>query len=165
MNDAAKNCSIGELKLLAVVCRLEKFRFYLYGEVVYLYTRHQVLEPLNFCSQTQRQNSARLTRWLDGIVHFDISIKHSAGNDLALTDYLSRHLTKETTTEETHGEEYLINTLSELFKLNHKHGRQLNTDRKFRSTGQSAHMILKANREQPIKLLPQKKIHFRRQFK
>ena len=43
LNDAEKNYSIGALELLAVVWGLEKFRIYLYGKVVHLYTNHQVL--------------------------------------------------------------------------------------------------------------------------
>ena len=38
--DAEENSSIGELELLAVVRRLEKIRFYLYGKVGHLYTDH-----------------------------------------------------------------------------------------------------------------------------
>ena len=37
-NDSKKNCSIGDLDLLAVEWGLEKFRFYLYGKKVFLYT-------------------------------------------------------------------------------------------------------------------------------
>ena len=80
-----------------------------------------------------------------------------AGKNLALTDYLSRHPTEEATTEENHVEEYLINTLSELFKLNHIYGQLLNTDRKFQSTNQSADMTLKVNRESTNEIaLPKK---------
>ena len=43
--DAEKIYSIGELELLAVVWELEKFRFYLYGKVIHLYTDHQASEP------------------------------------------------------------------------------------------------------------------------
>ena len=46
LNDSEKNYSIGELELIAVVWGLEKFRFYLYGKKVFLYTDHQALEPL-----------------------------------------------------------------------------------------------------------------------
>ena len=45
LNDSEKNYSIGEL--LAVVWGLEKFRFYLYGKKIHLYTDHQALAPLN----------------------------------------------------------------------------------------------------------------------
>ena len=80
MNDV-ENYWIGELELLAVVCGLEKIRFYLYGKVVYLYTDHQALEPLIKPNRTHRQYSAQLTRWLDRLAYIDISIKHTAGKN------------------------------------------------------------------------------------
>ena len=46
LNDTEKKYSIGELELLAVVWGIEKFRFYLYGKRVHLYTDHQALESL-----------------------------------------------------------------------------------------------------------------------
>ena len=44
LNNTEKQYSIGELELLAVVLGLEKFRFYLYGNKVHLFTKHQPLE-------------------------------------------------------------------------------------------------------------------------
>ena len=41
----------------------------------------------------------------------------------------------------------MINNLPEHFKLNHKYGQLLNTDRKFRPTDQLTNMTLTANRE------------------
>ena len=63
LNESEQNYSIGELELLAVVWGLEKFRFYLYGKKVLLYTDHQALEPLIKRNRCNRQYSARLTRW------------------------------------------------------------------------------------------------------
>ena len=74
LNETEKKYSIGELELLAVVWGLEKFRFYLYGKKVHLYTDHQALEPLIKRNRSNKQYSARLTRWLDRLTHFDISI-------------------------------------------------------------------------------------------
>ena len=122
LNDAEKDYSIGERELLAVVWRLEKVRFYIYGKVVHLYTDHQALAPLIKRNQAYRRYSARLTRWVDRLAHFDISIKHTAGKSLVLTDYLSSHPTEEATTEETHDQEYVINILSELFKAKPNYG-------------------------------------------
>ena len=89
LNDTKKKYSIGELELLAVVWGLEKFRFYLYGKKVHLYTDHQALEPLIKRNRSNKQYSARLTRWFDRLTHFDISIQHIAGSNLKFTDYLS----------------------------------------------------------------------------
>ena len=65
LNDTEKKYSIGELELLAVVWGLEKFRFYFYGRKVHLYTDHQALELLTKRNRSNKQYSARLTRWLD----------------------------------------------------------------------------------------------------
>ena len=80
LNDREKNHSIGELKLPAVVLGLENFRFYLYGKEVHLYTGHQALEPLTKCNRKNQQYTARLTRWLDRLAHFDIAVQHTAGS-------------------------------------------------------------------------------------
>ena len=122
LNDTEKKYSIGELELLAVVWGLEKFRFYLYGKKVYLYTDHQALEPLIKRNRSNRQYSARLTRWLDRLTHFDISIQHIAGSNLKFTDYLSRNPVGGATPEEIYDEEYVINILTEQAKLNIKYG-------------------------------------------
>ena len=122
LNDTEKKYSIGELELLAVVWGLEKLRFYLYGKKVYLCTDHQALEPLIKRNRSNRQYSARLTRWLDRLTHFDISIQHIAGSNLKFTDYLSRNPVGRATLEEIYDEEYVINILTEQAKLNIKYG-------------------------------------------
>ena len=91
LNETGKKYSISELELLAVVWGLEKFRFYLYGKKVHLYTAHQALEPLIERNRSNKQYSASLTRWLDRLTHFDLSIQHIAGSNLQFTDYLSRN--------------------------------------------------------------------------
>ena len=91
LNDTEKNYSIGELELLAVVWGLEKFRFYLYGKKIFLYTDHQAMEPLIKRNRSNHHYSARLTRWLDRLAHFDIAVQHIAGKNLKFTDYLSRN--------------------------------------------------------------------------
>ena len=78
LNDSEKKYYIGELELLAVVWGLEKFRFSLDGKKVHLYTDHQALEPLIKRNRSNKQYSARLTRWLDRLTHFDKSIQHIA---------------------------------------------------------------------------------------
>ena len=121
-NDTEKKYSIGELELLAVVWGLEKFRFYLYGKKVHLYTDHQALELLIKRNRSNNQYSARLTRWLDRLTHFDISIQHIAGNNLKFTYYLSRTPVGGATPEESYDEEYVINILSEQAKLTIEYG-------------------------------------------
>ena len=123
LNDTEKSYSIGELELLAVVWGLEKFRFYLYGKKIYLYTDHQALEPLIKRNRCNKQYSARLTRWLDRLAHFDIAIQHIAGSNSKFTDYLSRNPVGGATPEDNYDEEYVnISVLSEQAKLNINYG-------------------------------------------
>ena len=89
---------------------------------MYLYTDHQALEPLIKRNRCNKQYSARLTRWLDRLAHFDIAIQHIAGNNLKFTDYLSRNPVEGATPEDNYDEEYVINILSEQAKLNAKYG-------------------------------------------
>ena len=107
---------------MAVVWGLEKFHFYLYGKKVFLYTDHQALEPLIKRNRCDRQNSARLTRWLDRLAHFTIAIQHIAGSNLKFTAFLSRNPVANATTEDVYDEQFVINILSEKAELDRKYG-------------------------------------------
>ena len=87
LNDAENNYSISELEILAVVWWLERFRIYLYGKQVQLFWDHQALEPLLKRNKANKQYSAGLTRWLDGLNHFDISLKHTSDRKIKFTDF------------------------------------------------------------------------------
>ena len=123
MKETEKKYSIGELELLAVVWGLENFRFYQYGKKVHLYTDHQALKPLIKQNRCNKQYSGRLTRWLDRLQHFDISIQHIASSNLKFTDYLIRNPVGGATPDENYEEEYVINILPEHAKLYLEHRR------------------------------------------
>ena len=84
---------------------------------------HQALEPLIKRKRCNKQNSARLTRWLDLLAHFDISIQHIARSNLKFTDFLSRNPVKFALTENMYDEQYVVNILTEPVELNLKYGR------------------------------------------
>ena len=123
LNDAEKKYSIGELELLAVVWGLERFRFHLYGKQVQLFSDHQALEPLLKRNKTNKQYSARLTRWLDRLNHFDICLKHTAGKEIKFTDFISRNPTENPESEENYEEEFVINAIAQLATVNARIGR------------------------------------------
>ena len=54
-------------------------------------TDHQALQPLLKRNRAHKQYSARLTRWLDRLSHFDVNVKYTAGKNIPVTEYLSRH--------------------------------------------------------------------------
>ena len=73
-------------------------------------------------NRCNRQNSARVTRWLDRLAHFDIAIQHIAGSNLKFTDFLSRNPVENASNEDVYDEQYVINILSEQAELNAKYG-------------------------------------------
>ena len=87
---------------------------------LHLYTDRQALEPLIKRNRSIKQNSARLTRWLDR--HFDISIQHIDGSSLKFTDFLSRNPKGGATLEEKYDEENVINILAVQAELKLKYG-------------------------------------------
>ena len=76
-----------KIELLAVISGLEIYRFYLYRKKVFLFTDHQALKPLNERNRCKRQNSARLTSWLDWLATFEIAIQHIAGSNRKFPEF------------------------------------------------------------------------------
>ena len=122
LSDTEKKYAINELKLLAVVWGLEHFRLYIYGKRIKLLTDHQALGPLIKRNRSSKTYSARLTRWLDRLAHFQINVKHIAGKHLAPTSYLSRNPTAPLQTDDAYDEEYVINNILPHYKFITKHG-------------------------------------------
>ena len=121
-SDTEKKYAINELELLAVVWGLEHFRLYVYGKPIELITEHQALEPLNKRNRTNKTYSARRTRWLDRLAHFDINIKHIAGKHLAQTEYLRRNPISKPESIENYDEEYVINCILPLLEFINNYG-------------------------------------------
>jgi hypothetical protein len=91
LNGAQRNYSTTEKELLAVVFALEKFRSYLLGTKVIVYTDHAALRYL----LTKKEAKPRLIRWILLLSEFDIEIKDKKGAENVVADHLSR-LTHET---------------------------------------------------------------------
>ena len=128
-----KKYAKNELELLRALWGLEYFRYYVYGKRVNLLTDHQALQPLLKKNRAHKQYSARLTSWLDRLSHFDVNIQYTAGKNIPLTDYLSRHPIIPTEIAElenkTDGqneteadEELVVNQIYGLFEFNRARG-------------------------------------------
>ncbi|CAN6725422.1 unnamed protein product [Malus baccata var. baccata] len=91
LNDAQLNYSTTEKELLAVVFALDKFRSYLLGTKVIIYTDHAALKYLF----TKKEAKARLIRWMLLLQEFDIKIRDKKGSDNVVADHFSRMVHEE----------------------------------------------------------------------
>ena len=133
LTDCERKYAINELELLRALWGLEHFRYYVYGKRVNLLTDHQALQPLLKKNRAHKQYSARLTRWLDRLSHFDVNIQYTAGKNIPLTDYLSRHPIVPTEITELENKadgqneaeadkEFVVNQIYDLFVFNRERG-------------------------------------------
>ncbi|KAH9734758.1 hypothetical protein KPL71_017490 [Citrus sinensis] len=86
LNDAQLNYSTTEKELLAVIFALEKFRSYLIGSKVIVYSDHAAIRYL----LTKKDAKPRLIRWILLLQEFDIKILDKRGSENLVADHLSR---------------------------------------------------------------------------
>jgi hypothetical protein len=86
LNDAQLNYSTTEKELLAVVFALDKFRSYLLGSKVIIYSDHVALKYLF----SKKDAKSRLIRWIFLLQEFDIEIRDKKGSENVVVDHLSR---------------------------------------------------------------------------
>ena len=75
LNEAQRNYTTTEKELVAVVYALDKFRAYLVGSDIIIFTDHSVLGYL----LTKQDAKARLIRWVLLLQEFNLQIKDKKG--------------------------------------------------------------------------------------
>ena len=86
LGGAQVNYSTTEKELLAIVFALEKFRSYVLGSKITVFSDHAALKFL----LTKKESKARLIRWILLLQEFDLEIKDRPGKENAAADHLSR---------------------------------------------------------------------------
>src|SRR5579859_311424 len=86
MNEAETHYPTREKELLAIFHAFTKWRYYLMGRHVLVYTDHQSLTTL----PTQKVLSHRVYRWLEYLENFNYEIKYLCGENNQVADALSR---------------------------------------------------------------------------
>ncbi|WJZ97359.1 hypothetical protein VitviT2T_015968 [Vitis vinifera] len=86
LNKAQRNYTTTEKELLAVVFALDKFRAYLVGSFIIVFTNHSALKYL----LTKQDAKARLIRWILLLQEFDLQIRDKKRVENVVADHLSR---------------------------------------------------------------------------
>ena len=86
LNEAQRNYTTTEKELFVVVYALDKFRAYLVGADIVIFTDHSTLKYL----LTKQNAKARLIRWVLLLQEFNFQIKDKKGVENVVADHLSR---------------------------------------------------------------------------
>ena len=84
--EAQINYTTAEKELLVVVYALEKFRPYILGSKIIIYTDHAALKYL----LSKKEAKPRLIRWVLLLQEFDFEIKDKKGSENSVEEHLSR---------------------------------------------------------------------------
>ncbi|KAK8508806.1 hypothetical protein V6N12_034909 [Hibiscus sabdariffa] len=92
LDSAQRNYSTTEKELLAIVFALEKFRSYLLGTNVVVFSDHEALR----CLMNKKEAKPRLIRWILLLQEFNLEIKDNKGRENRSSKPNPTHLNRPT---------------------------------------------------------------------
>lgn len=78
--------TVTKKEFLAVIYAINKFRHYITGYPIFLYTNHSAIKYL----ANKPITNGRVTLWLPLLQEFDITIRDRPGKENLVADFLSR---------------------------------------------------------------------------
>ena len=115
LDSAQSNYTTTEKEFLAVFFALEKFRSYIVGSPVTIFTDHTALKYL----LSKQDTKPRLIRWILPYQEFNVTIKDKKGVENVVADHLSRLVLETTFDGLPIGDTFLD---EQLFLLSTAHG-------------------------------------------
>jgi hypothetical protein len=106
LTEVERGYSSCEQELLVVVYALQKFRLYVVGHSINVYSDNKALSFLKRCNLT----SGRMTRWVLQLQEYDLKIVHISGKNNYFADVLGRN-TNELTDNSRRRNEILVSKL------------------------------------------------------
>ena len=86
LNEAQENCVTTEKEMLVMVYSCDKFRPYIIGSKVFIYTDYTTIRYL----MMKNDAKPRLIRWVLLLQEFDLEIRDNKGRENVVADHLSR---------------------------------------------------------------------------
>ena len=95
LNKVQMNACVSEQEIGAIYFALQKFRQYVYGQKIIVYTDHLSLAFMQKCKLT----NSKLSRYIHEITSYQIEVRHIPGKENIFSDLLSRQHIEESIPE------------------------------------------------------------------